>query len=86
MNSFCFPVNGVGGFSLIFSEALVIVVAMVSAIVFPCIVVVKVLSVGVSGIRVSCQSIVVVSRYRGVRVSQCTVKIRVRLLVSLNFC
>jgi hypothetical protein len=50
-NSFCFPVNGVGGFSLIFSEAPVIVVAMVSAIVSPCIIVVKVLSIEVSEYR-----------------------------------
>jgi hypothetical protein len=52
-NSFYFPVNGVREFSLIFSEAPVVVVAMVSAIVSPCIVVVKVLSIRVT----RCQSI-----------------------------
>jgi hypothetical protein len=52
MNSFHFPVNGVRGFSLIFSEAPV-VVAMVLAIVSPCTVVVKVSSIGVSSIGVS---------------------------------
>jgi hypothetical protein len=39
MNSFCFPVKGVGGFSLMISEAfgVVVVVTMVSAIVSSCI-------------------------------------------------
>jgi hypothetical protein len=72
----------VGGLSLILSEApAIIVVAMMSAIVSPCVVVGKVLFVRVSNLEVSRYQSIVESEYRSA-----LVKIRARLFVSFDFC
>jgi hypothetical protein len=100
-NLFCLPVNGVKGLSLILSEApIIVVVATVSAIVSPCVVVgkVPVLFVvvskfqsrfSVSRYQVSLSrslEVSVLSEFCGVKVSGCTVKIQARSLVSSHFC
>jgi hypothetical protein len=84
-NSFHFPVNGVGGFSLIFSEApvVIVIVAMVSAMVFPCIVVGKVSSIEYRGIRFRvsrCQSIRVCCKDIGMVVCEFTLLLDFEML------
>jgi hypothetical protein len=93
MKSLRFPVKGVGGLSLMFSEAfgVVIVVAMVSAIVSSIGIVyrgvrVLVLGVEVSSIVGSKSRGIGLSEFRGVKVLGCAVKIQACLLVSLHFC
>jgi hypothetical protein len=88
----CFPVKGVGGLSLIFSEAIV-VATVFSAIVSGVGFVyhgVKV-SVSVSMYQVSLSQslevlVVRVSEFRGIKVSGCAVEIQAWSLVSLHFC
>jgi hypothetical protein len=89
MKSLRFPVKGFGGLSLTFSEAFGVVVATVSGIVsFGISVVNRSVSVlfSVSRNQVSLSQGLRVSVYRGVKVSECAVKILARLLVSLHFC
>jgi hypothetical protein len=79
IKSLRFPVKGVGGFNLIFSEIVVIVATVFLAIV-PVVSDVEV-SVSVSKYQVSLSQGFVV-----VKVLGCAVEIQVRLLVSLHFC
>jgi hypothetical protein len=94
MKSLRFPVKGFGGLSLMFSEALVVVpmvliILVVSAMVSSWYQVFS-FGVGISfvshcqGIRLSQSS--EVSVCRGVKVSECAVKILAHSLVSLHFC
>jgi hypothetical protein len=85
MNLLHFPVKGVGGFSLMFLEAFVVVVVAV---------VLGIVSFLYRCRYCWCQSFslgvevssIVESKYRGIRISRCAVRIQARSLVSSHFC
>jgi hypothetical protein len=82
MKSLHFPVKGVGGLSLMFSEAFVVVTDVLAIVSFWC----QGFDFGVSSIVESRSRGIGLSECCGVKVSECAVKILARLLVSLHFC
>jgi hypothetical protein len=90
MKSLRFPVKGVSGLSLIFSEAFGVVVVVSAMVSSWCqgfdFSVSSIVESRSRGIGLSeCQGFVV-SEYRGVKVSECAVKILAHSLVSQHFC